>query len=362
MISLDDKVSGLMVLFLISASQLGVGVLGFQSIINKYAGHDAWISVMIAGIAVSGVIWLMYQMLKNDEKGDIVAIHEFTYGKWLGNFLTTLFAIYLLLMAIVVLRTYIEIIQVWIFPHLKVWAFLLLLIPLFYYTISDQFRTVVGVCFLGVVYPAILNLALFFSVQYADIDNILPILDHTITELLQSSSLAVLDFMGFSALLVFYPFIREAGKSQKYAHYGNLYTTLVYTAVCLISYLYYNQSELDSVIWASLGLWKIIEMPFLERFEYFGIATLFFMILPNVVLYMWAATRTVTRTFGFDHKKVALVLLGILFITSAIFTGREGVNLLNDSASRIGLVFLFIYIPVLFVINFICRKVRKNVS
>jgi len=362
MISIDDKVPALMVFFLISASQLGVGYLGFQSIINKYAGNDAWISIIVAGLGVSVIIWLMYQILKNDKTGDIVAIHQFTYGKWLGNFLTLLFTMYLLLMATVVLRTYVEIIQVWIFPHLKVWAFLSLLIPLIYYTISDQFRTVVGVCFLGIVYPFFLNLTLLYPLKYADITNIQPIMDHTITEIMQSSGLAALDFMGISALLVFYPFIRESGKSQKYAHYGNLYTTVTYVIVCLIAYVYYNQSELENVIWTTLGLWKIIEMPFMERFEYFGIATLFFTILPNVVLFMWAATRLVHRTFGFQHKKVAVVLLGILFIACVMSMGREGVNILNDTAGRIGLVFLFIYIPVLFIINFIRRKVRKNVS
>ncbi|WP_176446780.1 GerAB/ArcD/ProY family transporter [Lentibacillus sp. CBA3610] len=362
MISVNDKVPPLMVFFLISASQIGVGFLGFQSIINQYAGHDAWISVIVAGLGVSAIIWIMYQILKHDDKGDIIAVHQFTYGKWLGNFLTLLFIMYLLLMATVVLRTYIEIIQVWMFPHLKVWAFLLLLIPLIYYTISDQFRTVVGVCFLGIVYPFFLNLSLLYPLTYAEFTYIMPIMDHAITDIMQSSTLAVLNFMGFSALFVFYPFIRESGKSQKYAHYGNLYTTVLYVLVCLIAYVFYSQRELDEVIWPTLELWKILEMPLMERFEYFGIATMFFTILPNVVLFMWAATRTVNRAFGFQHKKVAVVLLIILYIASVISTGREGVNILNDSAGRIGLVFLFIYIPVLFIIHFIRRKVRKNVS
>lgn len=362
MISTKDKVPGLMVFFLISASQIGVGFLGFQSIINKYAGHDAWISIIVAGLGISVIIWIMYQLLKHDENGDIVAIHQFTYGKWLGNFLTLLFIMYLLLMATVVLRTYVEIIQVWMFPHLRVWAFLLLLIPLIYYTISDQFRMVVGVCFLGIVYPSILSLTLIFPLKYAEISHIRPIMDHAIVEIMQSSTLAILNFMGISALLVFYPFIRESGKSQRYAHYGNFYTTMAYVAVCLTAYVYYNQPELEEVIWPTLELWKIVELPLMERFEYFGIATLFFAILPNVVLFMWAATRVVHRTFGFGHKKAAVVLLGILYIACIISTGREGVNILNDSAGQIGLVFLFVYIPVLFIIHFIRRKVRKNVS
>ncbi|SFD45800.1 spore germination protein (amino acid permease) [Lentibacillus persicus] len=360
MLSLKDKVTGLMVFFLITASQVGVGVLGFQSIINKYAGNDAWLSVIVAGLMVNVLIWVMYRMLKNDETGDIISIHNVTYGNWLGAFFTILFVLYLVLLAIVVLQTYAEIIQVWMFPHLNIWAFLLLLLPLIYYTISDQFRIVVGVCFLGVVYPASLIFTMIFPLQYADMNHIMPVMDHTLIEIVQSSKLAIFSFMGFSTLLVYYPFIREADKSQKYAHYGNFYTTILYVLLCVVTFLYYNQSELTDVIWPTLGLWKIIELPFMERFEYFGIATLFFSTLPNVVLYLWAATRVVHRTFGFAHKRIALILLGIVFIVSFFIEGREEINFLNDTAAQIGFVFLFIYIPLLFVLNYIKRKVQKK--
>ncbi len=213
-----------------------------------------------------------------------------------------LFALYLVLMATVVLRTYVEVIQVWMFPHIDVWALLLLIIPLVYYTIAVEFRTVVGVCFLGVVYPSFLVLTLFFPIKYAEPANIMPVMDHSVVEIMQSSSLASLSFMGISALLVFYPFIRDAVKSQKFAHLANGSTMLVYLAICLVSYLYYNQMELENIIWATLELWKVIELPFMARFEYFGIATLFFSILPNVALFTWASARSLDRVFGAGHK------------------------------------------------------------
>ncbi|TRM12199.1 GerAB/ArcD/ProY family transporter [Lentibacillus cibarius] len=360
MISLKDKVSGSMVFFLITASQVGVGVLGFQSVINKYAEQDAWMSLIVAGGAVSVIIWIMYGMLSNNAEGDIAAIHEFTYGKWLGAFFTILFSAYLLLMALVVLRTYIEIIQVWMFPHVKVWALLLLIIPLIYYTTADKFRAVVGVCFLGVVYPLFLILSFLFPLRYARLTNILPVMDHSFMEIMQSSSIAILEFMGLAVLLVFYPFIREAKQSQKFAHFGNLSTTALYLLICVISYLYYDQSEMENLIWGTLNLWKIIELPFMDRFEYFGIATLFFSILPNIALFVWASARSLNRVFGFAQAKMTGILLFILFIACLISGGRQGINFLNDITGTIGLWFLFAYIPVLFFINFIRRKVQKD--
>lgn len=362
MIKLEDKVPAFMVFFLITASQVGVGVLGFQSVINKYAGHDAWISVIVAGLGINVIIFIMYKILNNNEEKEIVEIHRFTYGKWIGAFFSILFSLYLLLTAIVVMRTYIEVIQVWMFPHIKIWGLLLLILPLIYYAISSEFRIVVGVCFLGVVYPFFLVFALLYPLKYSNITYILPILDHSVIEILQSSSLAFFSFLGFGTLLVFYPFIRDSKKSQKFAHYGNLYTTVLYVAICFVSYIYYNQNELENVIWATLGLWKIIELPILARFEYFGIATLFFAILPNIALYLWASTRTLHNLLKVSQKKIAVFLLVILYLACVISEGREAIKLLNDVLGKVGVVFLFVYIPLLFLINFIRRKVKKNAS
>ncbi|WP_164669263.1 GerAB/ArcD/ProY family transporter [Virgibacillus doumboii] len=362
MIKVSDQVPAFMVFFLITGAQIGVGVLGFQSIINKYAGHDAWISVIVAGLGLNIIIWIMYKILNNNDspETDIVAIHRFTFGKWLGGFFTILFSVYLLFMTVVVLRTYAEIIQVWMFPYIKVWGLLLLIVPLMYYTISGKLRIVTGVCFLGVVYPFFLVFTILIPVKYSHITSILPVFDHSIIEIVQSSSLAILNFLGVATILVFYPFIRESQKSQRFAHYGNLYTTVLYVFICFVSYIYYSQSELENVIWATLGLWKIIELPIMARFEYFGIATLFFSILPNLVLYSWACTRTIHKLFNVSYKKTAAVVLVIVYFASIFFTGREGVNLLNNTIGKVGSVFLFIYIPALFLINFIRRKVKKN--
>ncbi|MBR8645717.1 GerAB/ArcD/ProY family transporter [[Brevibacterium] frigoritolerans] len=39
--------------FLMPGMQIGVGVLGFERIIAKEAGQDAWISVLISGLIIN---------------------------------------------------------------------------------------------------------------------------------------------------------------------------------------------------------------------------------------------------------------------------------------------------------------------
>lgn len=69
---------------LLHSLQIGVGVLGYQRIIAQFAGYDAWISLIIAGIATHIVLFCMLKMLEKDN--DLMNIHTTCFGKWIGKF------------------------------------------------------------------------------------------------------------------------------------------------------------------------------------------------------------------------------------------------------------------------------------
>mgnify|MGYP003498104754 FL=1 len=128
-------VSPFLVFFLVHSIQIGIGVLGFQRYIAKSAGYDAWIAVLAFGFIVNLLIWMIYSIMKKG-KGDITVIHRDLFGKWIGGLFSLFFVVYLLFFSITVLRTFIEVIQVWMFPEIKVWSFSLVFFFLSYYVFS----------------------------------------------------------------------------------------------------------------------------------------------------------------------------------------------------------------------------------
>jgi Spore germination protein len=145
-----ERVSPFFAFFLIHSVQIGVGILGFQRVIVKNAGYDAWMSIILAGIANQVILWLMYELLKRGN-GDLISIHRKIFGKWIGGFLSTLFILYVLLAATVFLRSFTQVVQVWVFPQLSTWIFCAVLLLLACYYIVGGFRTVAGLCFLSVI-------------------------------------------------------------------------------------------------------------------------------------------------------------------------------------------------------------------
>ncbi|HWO95390.1 MAG TPA: GerAB/ArcD/ProY family transporter [Bacillus sp. (in: firmicutes)] len=351
-------VSPFLVFFLINGMQVGIGVLSFQRTIAKSSGHDAWIPVIAAGMIAHLLIWMIYKML-DKEKGDLITIHQHTFGKWAGGLLSIFFFLFFLVDSITVLRTYIEVIQVWMFPLMKTWPFAFVFLLSVYYVVSNGFRTVTGICFLGVILPLYLFLTFLFPLKFSDIRNLLPVWDHSLMDMAVSTKDMTFSYMGIQLIFLYYPFIQKPETSQKWAHYGNLFSMIIYLFITLVTLVYFKQGHLLRTTWPTLTMWKIIEFPFVERFEFIGIASWAMIILPIICLNLWGASRLAKQLFKVKQRKALVFLLLICFIGNVLLIDQKSLQLLTRALSMAVYVF-HIYIPVLFMIYHIRFRARKN--
>lgn len=154
-----------------------------------------------------------------------------------------------------------------------------------YYIVTGGFRVVAGIGFFGIVIPSILIFTFFYPLQYADFQNLFPIAQHSFLEIMKGMKGNMFSFFGFEMLLLYYPFIKKARTSQKYAHYANLVTTIVYTYLMILTLAFFSEKQLASAIWAYLSMIKIIQFPFIERFEYIIVSVWAFLYYPMFPLH-----------------------------------------------------------------------------
>ncbi|MEC2070566.1 GerAB/ArcD/ProY family transporter [Alkalihalophilus marmarensis] len=347
-----------LVFYLVHSMQVGVGVLGFTRYIAGIAGFRAWIAVLLTGVLFHIVIWVMYKILNENDK-DLVSVHKSAFGKWIGGFLTFVFIIYITFLAMTVLRTYIEVVQIWIFPELPTWAISLSIILIAYYAITSGFRVVAGICFLGVIIPMFLYLSALAPLEFATYRNLLPLFDTSINVQIEATKAMTLSFLGPELLLIYYPFIQEPIKSQKFAHLGIMFTTFIYLTVTIVTFVFYSEKQLATTIWPTLSAWKVLELPFIERFEYLGIATWMFVVMPNITLGLWGASRALKRQINISHRKSILIMSVIALLITISFTTRSQIDFLNTYVSFTGTYIVYLYLPLLLLILMIRRKFQK---
>ncbi|WP_345240921.1 GerAB/ArcD/ProY family transporter [Pontibacillus salipaludis] len=350
-----QQVSPFLVFFLIHSMQIGIGVLTFERVISEEAGHDAWMSILPAALLSHLLLWLIYSVVtKNDQ--DIISIHQSLLGKWVGNVLSLALLCYFALIVLQIVRAYIDVIRAWIFPDTPIWLLALLFLLLSYYFVLGDFRVVAGICFFGVLLPLPLLLLKIYPLQEGHVTNLIPFLEADATSLLKASKEMTFSYVGIEFLLLYYPFIKNGRSSQRYAHFGLLFTTFIYLFSSLVTFMYFSQGQLQHVVWPTLDLWKTVDFPFIERFEYVGIAVWLLVILPQMALGLWCILRGVNRMITIHTRLIGYGIVLSLIVVASLIQGREAVNALNDITNQISFIVLAIYIPCLFILSKIRRK------
>ncbi len=357
-INKGKQIAPYLVFFVIHSVQIGIGILSFQRVIAKSAGYDSWISVIIATACAHIALFVIFKVLELG-KGDLIETHYFVYGNIFGRIINVLFALYFTSLVIGVIRGYIEILQVWLFEDLSVFWFALSILLLAIYIVNGGFRTIVGISFFSIVLPLYIYFVFLFAVPYSDYTDFLPVLDHSFKSIMKASFQLSFSYIGYETLLIFYPFIQDGKKAKKWAHLGILITGFIYLYIIFISFGFYSEPQLEHIIWATPSIWKIVKLPFMWRFEYIGISTWFLVILPNICIPLWCASRIMKKTIKITQRKSLIWISIVVLIVSPLLQTRTQIGQYLQIVGKAGLVLNYMYIPIILLLLLATRKVKK---
>jgi spore germination protein (amino acid permease) len=360
MVDERKKISPYITWFIIHPVQFGMAELWFGRLLMEDAGYDGWMGVVIGGFCAHIMIWLIYSVL-NDANKSAVDVNREVFGNWLGGTFSFALIVLFILEGIAVLRSYTQVIQVWLFPTMGTWLVGLIVLFLVFYTVIGGFRVVVGVCFLGFLIPIVLlTPVLAVPLAYAHFGNLFPVFHHPVGDLLKAGKDMTMAFLGFEGLLIAYPFIQRPRISQKWAHFSNLFTIFFYLLITVIMFAYFSENQLKELLWPKLTLVTLTRLPFLKGFEFIFISLWMLVILPNMAFAVWAASRAAKELF---HVKQQMTLWGILvciLIASLLIPDYKKVMQFNQFASLYGLYFLCFYLVVLWAVQRVQGKLGRK--
>ncbi|NIK66950.1 GerAB/ArcD/ProY family transporter [Paenibacillus sp. BK720] len=357
--AVDEKylISPFLIVPLMYVSMVGSGVLNFQREVAEHAGYNAYISVILVGISIHLILWMIYKILNSNQALDVTAINHTCFGKIVGNTINIAIVLYFFFGAYIEFKSYIEVIQVWVFPSMKILPISTILVLFIYYTLSGGFRTVTGLSFLGFLLTLIFIIPENLSVlPYTHPRNLMPLFNHSITDILLSSKSMVYQFLGFEALLFFYPFIKTPEKSQKWAHFMVFFVTLIYLMVLIITFMYFSEGQLREISWPTLNMLKIVEGPVFQRIEYLAISLWLVKNLAGISLSLWSACRGMKNVFQIKPRASLLTFLVGFLILDYLLKDRSIFRWTSEFYADVGLYFIYGYIPIMFVLT----QVRKN--
>ncbi len=353
-------ISPFFMFYLVHSSQTGVGLFNFQLDISKDSGYDSWIGMLFAGLILHIILIIMFKLLEYSSNGDLISLHRDYFGKFVGNTLSILFSIHFLLLVSTVFWIYIETLQVWAFNTIPAWEFALALSIIIFYIVLGGFRVITGITFFSTIIPIILGFILIYTLKFSHFSNLLPILSHDLIDILKSSKRSTFALLGFEALLFYFPFIRNREKGKKWAHIGLLFTTVTYTILTIITFSFFSEGQLKHLVMPTLVMTKIVEIPFIERFEYIFIFSWLLVILPPMCLSLWSVTRILKDTFKFKPSYTLISILILLNLSTLLIKDISSIYILIKISSEIGFYIILVYLPFLYIYVLIVNFFRNK--
>lgn len=346
--------------FVICSAQIGVGIHGFQSIIYKDAKQDAWISIIISFIAAHFIVYIFFKTLELYESNDLYGINLDIFGKYLGNFINLIYIGYCGLSYFAIIKNYTDVINTWVFPSLSPSFITITLLITVSYALTGGLRVIIGFCFFSFILSLWVLVILIFPIEYSNINYLLPVLDNDFISLLKGAYSMTFTIVGFEIINAIYPYVKEKDKAQKYVQFGLLFTLAIYLYVMLISLTFFSGEQLEKTIWATLSLFSIVRLPFLERIELITVCYWMMIILPNLCLFIWSAYRGANRIIKISDKKFVFIFSLFIFIGSLLVETRIEINAFNNYFGNFAFYIVFVYPLFLYFIALIKKKVFKR--
>lgn len=346
--------------FIIPGIQIGVGMLGAPRYIFEEARQDAWISIIIAFVYMVIVAWVMFLILKQYENADIFGIQIDIFGKWIGKALGTIYIVFFAAELLSVLLTYIEVIQIFLYPTISSFVMGLILMILVVYGVLGGIRVVVGVVFLFVLLSPWVFVLLYDPITRMEILHFHPMFQASITDLLKGARTTAYTFLGLEILFVIYPFIENKKKAKLPVFLGLSVSALLVLATTVIAIGYYSPNDFEKMDWAVLTLFKTVSFSFMERFDYLVVAEWMMVTIPTMILLMWAITHGTKRLYGFSQKKTLYSVAILLLIITSFLEVDYTIQKITDIVAKVGFWIIFVYPLVLLPLVLVKKKWQKH--
>lgn len=345
--------------FIVHTIQIGAGLMGVPRILFLKSESDAWISILIGGMFLHLIMWVMFKILREYENADILGIQYDLFGRYIGSTLGCAFIVYIFLILLTVIKNYIEVVQVFIFPEMPIWLMALFLISLMVYAILGGIRVVVGTCFIFFFLTIWLVFTIYKPMTYMDLGHFFPVFQTSPLEILSGAREMTFSVLGLEVLLFVYPFVDNKKHAQLPAQLGIAMTTSLVLLVTVVSIGYFSPYQLKESVWATLSLFKVISFSMIERFDFIAVSLWMMVVLPNIIMFCWILQQSLNRLFKVKKKISLYCIAAFLFFGSIVLEYRLDINRLTTITAKVGFYLVFIY-PLLVYLALMIRKLWRK--
>lgn len=315
---MDDKskhtITSKQLIWTVISSMVGVGILSLPRTAAEHAQQNGWLAVILgAGFPFLGIL-LIYAVANRYPNLTLAEYSEKILGRFLGKMLAFVYAGYAVLLAGSVLNTLSFTLSTIALPRTPFWVINLAVLLVSVNFARQGFKVIgrLNEIFFYLLLP--LLLLLIPVLGQIQISHLLPVTGVPLKGILQGIQTTVFSYLGFEILLVIFPFLQKKEEFFHGAFLGLGITIATYFYVTILGIAFYGPGAIVKIVWPTVSLLNAVEVPVVERLEFFFIFLWNLVAFRTVGLQIFASGYTLSRIFKLsDHGIIVILLTPLVF-------------------------------------------------
>ncbi|GIN14646.1 spore germination protein A2 [Shouchella clausii] len=296
---------------------LGVGVLNLpRTMTVNLNTADGWISVLIAGIAVSLIFLFNVFAFKSHQVDSIDVFMERAFGKWVSNFLCIVIAVYFLVQSSWQVVAMSEMIRYFLLEETPYYVVIGMIVILSAYAVFYPFATIARICcFFLPISLIVLLLILGLSAEEVDVYRLRPVAPEGFGPIFANVTEALQAFQGAEIMLLLLAFLRTGTKPKKSGVLAFSTITVVYMLIYGIVVSSLGVAEVKTLVWPTIALTQAAESGafFSGRLNSLLISTWTLQFFTTIVLALFAAVHLLDKRLPIRRGYLLFVCTVLVF-------------------------------------------------
>lgn len=314
MIETKMKISSKQLFLFLLSTQCGLGILKLPANLAHYAGHDGWISVLLAIIPSSVAIIVIISLSKRYEDKSLFVINKLLFGKVLGIILNMIFMVYCLMISAITLRIFCELVYIAGFEKTP---------PLFIASISLIPSMILlngglqAICrFANIIILIIVITTIYccLNINRIDLLNLMPVGSVGLSRIFNGMIISSYACLGIELLPIAYIHVTDKTKVMSSVLLANLINLLFILLIVFISTSIFGEKMIIHLEIPLFNLFGVYYSDIIERTDAFFIILWFIALMCVFRTYLYVVFHGLNKQHKVNHSSILLVVIFIITI------------------------------------------------
>ncbi|WP_332630788.1 GerAB/ArcD/ProY family transporter [Halalkalibacter flavus] len=344
------------------AMLLAIGVLTLPRTLAEILDTaDGWISVLISGGIVMGIVYLIVQLQKQFPGQNLLEfIGEKGIGKWIAKLLAVLFVLYFIPYLAYEARVLTIIVRMFLLDRTPPEITQAIILLTTTYAVSKGVQGIIHLNLMFVPFILVVYFVLMiFNIENMTFNEILPVLPKGIMPVLSALEPTMFAFLGIELLFFWLAYMKVSNLRAWPLNVGILFVTILYTLIVIVSYMTLSVTGSIATVFPTVALAKEVEIVegLIERFEPVMIVIWIMAIFNTMAIIQLLAVQIIKKDL-FQVKKstwVSGIVTFLAYLIAFIPNSIQEVFTMGDLVSYAGAALILLSL----VIGYMKVGIRK---